>query len=324
MKRNSILRPGLFVFLVAIVMAPPARAQQVVDPFRKAIGQISVEYWQPRLDIYRNAIDRILSPGDLALLNGLRVRWSIMVAEQAELRDSLGLMAGSSLSEGRIDMESSVRRSAEILRTMEQAQEIARRYPAGMSEIGRTVLADFGTFAERLPKETDRLLAQSGITITGEAERERRRTLERMATAIGSESGAAGLRSIYDLAFEPIVLLYNGSDLRQMIAETAGATGIDGTFIPEASLLSQNHPNPASGTTTIDYTLREAAASALIRIYDAAGTEVMTLEEGTRPAGTHSRTIDVSSLPSGSYLYQLVIRTDRGDQLYAKVMRVVR
>ena len=325
MKLHSILRSVLFVCAITIVMARTATAQQQPsDPFRDAVGTVAVEYWQPRLDLYRNAIDRILGNEDLAALNRLRVRWSIMVAEQAEIRDSLRSAASGNGVGGKVDLESPLRRGPEILGIMEQAQQIAARYPAAMSEIGRTVIDDFGAFAEQLPKETDRILARNGIDISGAAAIERRTTLDRMAAAVTSDNGAAGLRAIYDLAFEPIVLLYNGSDLRQMIAETAGSTGIDGTLLPETSLLSQNHPNPASSATTIDYTLRQATPSALIRIYNAAGTEVMTLDEGSRPAGMQSRTVDVSALPSGSYLYQLVIRTDTGTQVFAKVMRVVR
>jgi hypothetical protein len=313
-----------FSALAALLIASvPASAQQP-DPLREAVGQVAVAYWQPLLDSYKSAIDRIVSPEDLATLDRLRVRWSIMIAEQAEAREARKKEAGADGGSGDVDMKVDPMRSAEILATMEQAQEIARRYPAGMSEIGRTVINDFQTFVSRLPGETDRLLAEKRIDIGQGAAAEGRRTLDRMAATVGSEPGAAGLRVAYELAFEPIVLLYNGSDLRQMISQTAGATGIDGSLLPESSLLSQNHPNPASSTTTIDYTLREGTSATSIRIYNAAGTLVMTLDEGARQAGTHSRMIDVSQLPSGSYLYQLVLLTARGEQVSAKMMRVVR
>lgn len=314
----------VLALLSMIAGSAVATAQQPADPTREAIGNIAVDYWPLRLNIYKGAIDRIISADDLVALDRLRVRWGILVAEQAEARNARSSNGAADGTDGTVDLQAGISRGNEILTIMEQAQQIARRYPAGMDEVANLVVEDVVAFIGRLPRETEERLRSSGADMSSATILAGQRTLEGMEMTVASEKGKAGLRMVYDMAFEPIVLLYNGSDLREMIAETGNSVGIDGTTLPASSLLSQNFPNPASSTTTIDYTLRESTSATSIRIYNATGTLILTLDEGSRPAGRHSRMIDVSQLPSGSYLYQLVIGTDQGEQIFAKVMKVVR
>ena len=94
--------------------------------------------------------------------------------------------------------------------------------------------------------------------------------------------------------------------------------------IPSGSVLKQNIPNPARGNTVIKYNLFENTSEVSLKLYDANGSEVMNLTQGSQQIGEHDIKVDVSKLSSGSYLYQLKISTSIGDQVYAKTMQVVK
>ncbi len=66
--------------------------------------------------------------------------------------------------------------------------------------------------------------------------------------------------------------------------------------------VSQNHPNPFSGSTTINYNL-DKAANVNVTIYNVAGAQVMTIAKGLQTAGNHQIQIDASNLPAGVYYY---------------------
>lgn len=301
-----------------------AFAQPPGQQVTMAIGGAAVEYWPSRLNIYKSAIDRIVSADDLAALDRLRVRWSILLAEQEEMRARMAERSGVDGAAGSVDLQAGITRGNEIITIMEQAEQIARRYPGGMQEVATSVIDDVQMFVAQLPGQIEQRLKESGADMSHPDVLAGRETIEKAAGTIATDRGRGGIQMVYEMAFEPIVLLYNGSDLGQMIAQAGQSVGIDGALIPGSTLLGQNFPNPASTTTTIDYTLQESSPGAAIRIYNAAGTLVTTLELGSLTAGRHSRVIDVSRLPSGSYLYQLVIAGERGEQVIAKVMKIVR
>jgi hypothetical protein len=60
-------------------------------------------------------------------------------------------------------------------------------------------------------------------------------------------------------------------------------------------------PNPFNPTTTIEYSLPEAAHVHL-GVYDVAGRHVATLVEGERQAGRQSVVFEGHGLPSGVYM----------------------
>ncbi|MCA9734113.1 T9SS type A sorting domain-containing protein [candidate division KSB1 bacterium] len=68
--------------------------------------------------------------------------------------------------------------------------------------------------------------------------------------------------------------------------------------------LSQNYPNPFNPTTKIDYSLADKGRVSL-KVFDLLGREIITLVEGTRPAGEHTVTFEAGELASGIYIYQL-------------------
>jgi len=70
--------------------------------------------------------------------------------------------------------------------------------------------------------------------------------------------------------------------------------------------IEQNYPNPTSGVTSVRFTLPVDAPSVTLRILDVTG-KVVTTAFANEPmsAGNQSKTLDVTELPSGSYIYEL-------------------
>ena len=82
-----------------------------------------------------------------------------------------------------------------------------------------------------------------------------------------------------------------------------GFTGIEQAQNSGLSV-SQNQPNPFSGTTLVNYTL-DKAANITIDVYNVAGAKVMSIGQGTQAAGSHSVQIDASDLQAGIYYYTI-------------------
>ncbi len=74
--------------------------------------------------------------------------------------------------------------------------------------------------------------------------------------------------------------------------------------------LEQNYPNPivvglnSKATTNIIYQI-ERAGYVTIEVFDLYGRKIMTLIDGVKAAGEHSVEFNLTSLPSGTYIYQL-------------------
>ncbi|MEN8958426.1 MAG: T9SS type A sorting domain-containing protein [Flavobacteriales bacterium] len=80
--------------------------------------------------------------------------------------------------------------------------------------------------------------------------------------------------------------------------------------LEKKSSLFQNYPNPASGITTISYSL-ENESSALIEMIDITGKKVFTSVQGKRNPGNYSLEINTADLNSGIYFYSLIVNGDR-------------
>lgn len=68
--------------------------------------------------------------------------------------------------------------------------------------------------------------------------------------------------------------------------------------------LDQNYPNPFNPKTVISYQL-PVSKLVTLKIYDILGSEVETLVNEEKPAGTHEVIFDAESLGSGIYFYRL-------------------
>jgi len=79
--------------------------------------------------------------------------------------------------------------------------------------------------------------------------------------------------------------------------------------IPAEFSLSQNYPNPFNPKTTIRFTISDLRFTTL-KIYDVLGSEIATLVNEEKPAGSYvvefnSRGLIHQTLTSGVYFYQL-------------------
>ena len=76
-------------------------------------------------------------------------------------------------------------------------------------------------------------------------------------------------------------------------------------------MLYQNYPNPFNPSTKIKYEIpsvgTQHAVSVQLKIYDVLGSEVATLVNEEKSAGSYEVEFDGSSLPSGIYFYQLKV-----------------
>jgi hypothetical protein len=68
--------------------------------------------------------------------------------------------------------------------------------------------------------------------------------------------------------------------------------------------LLQNYPNQFNPNTTINYPLAKEGFVKLT-VYNAVGSKVFVIVNGTKPAGNYSVQFNAGSLASGIYLYRL-------------------
>ncbi len=94
------------------------------------------------------------------------------------------------------------------------------------------------------------------------------------------------------------------------------------TGITESKLVDdwKVYPNPASSSTTINYTLKKDAFVEIV-LLDLTGRTVLVAERLlTQNAGTHQSVIDVSGLSTGTYL----VRINANDQLETRKITLIR
>ncbi len=88
----------------------------------------------------------------------------------------------------------------------------------------------------------------------------------------------------------------------------SGPSSVDEVVTYDGITLWQNFPNPVSDETVITYTV-ERPTDIHLAVYDMQGRELMVLVDGRKEVGEYSATVDVSSIPSGLYLYRLITPT---------------
>jgi hypothetical protein len=82
-----------------------------------------------------------------------------------------------------------------------------------------------------------------------------------------------------------------------------------GTLRPSGCSLGQNYPNPFNPSTSIQYTLTRTSRVEM-KIYTLLGREVLVLDAGVKPEGSHSvswngRDASGNRMPSGVYICRL-------------------
>ena len=73
---------------------------------------------------------------------------------------------------------------------------------------------------------------------------------------------------------------------------------------PIAYVLSQNYPNPFNPTTTINFSITKDGFVSL-KVYDILGSEVASILDEVKTAGSYNILFDASKLSSGIYFYRL-------------------
>ncbi len=330
---------GAALMAMALPVAAQKRKVAAQAPGNPAIeakikaeaGQLASDYWTPKLNSYKVQIDRLLSPTDLDDLNRLRVRWSILLGEQ--LKNIAGRKTTSSNADGETKLEMKVdddeaAKMGEFMEIYTRAQELSGRYRADLTPLGETVVGDVIGFGGALAERSDRFVDEHRNELTDMERQEfagKRKELGDLVEGLKSDEGKKGLTEIYTMAIEPMVMLYNGADLREILQQLGPvAKPVSGVEIPAGSTLQQNFPNPASSRTTVAFNLAEPSSRTTLRLFNAVGDLVATVDLGARPAGEGSAELDVSKLATGSYLYHLTYQTSNGEQVASKRMQVVR
>jgi hypothetical protein len=89
--------------------------------------------------------------------------------------------------------------------------------------------------------------------------------------------------------------------------EYKSTTSVEDEKVVNDFKLYQNYPNPFNPSTTIQYAI-DSRQFVTLKVYDILGKEVVTLVEEFKPAGKYGVSFDASLLPSGVYIYQLIVR----------------
>ena len=138
-----------------------------------------------------------------------------------------------------------------------------------------------------------------------------KRVVDRASATVGIEdyNETDGINYVYNNSYDLTAsVLQSGLAIRFTTEPphvTLGTTGL----VSDGYALLQNHPNPFSDNTNIDYTIPEDC-NLNLRVYDISGQLVRVLETGTKPAGQHRVVWDGKNetgqkMSSGIYFYRL-------------------
>jgi hypothetical protein len=212
---------------------------------------------------------------------------------------------------------------SESSRILVAAWDIADNHRAELDGLKATVISDVTAFTALLREKMSDLVAKHGDELPEEMRSMMTDKLEDDELTNPASNLIKSMEPVYDVIIEPMLLLYNGSDINGVLT-SAIAEPVAGITLEANSTLKQSYPNPASTEATIEYTLQEPSTSTVLRLFDAQGGEVKSVNLGPQPDGRHQTTIDVKDLPPGTYLYHLTVGTPRGEQVFSKTMRIAR
>lgn len=316
----------------------PEDATPVQKQFVDELGTTLFDYWNPRLNDYKRTIDRTLSPTDLQELNELRVRWSILMADVSKQMEHKTAVTEDGEEETDVALSFSDdgdQSFTELFEIWSRTTALAQGYRSGLDNLSEIVLDDaaqFGdeveTFVQDFSQANRSALAkdEKGAELLSHKD-DLNNGINKFQKTLKERKG--DIRQVYGFVIEPIVLLFNGGDLRNMlplqIGKTAGIdAGVVAGLLPVGAVLQQNVPNPASSTTKIRFALAEASSATTLRVYSADGTMVKSIDLGALAPGEQAHDLNVADLANGSYLYHLTVTTQAGEMVYSKVMQVVR
>ncbi len=111
---------------------------------------------------------------------------------------------------------------------------------------------------------------------------------------------------------EPVVVRFKAIDLRNLDnkrTEVAVTYKYEAPFVPKATALMQNFPNPFNPTTVLTYDVA-SAGQVTIRVFDVSGRLIRTLLDARKEIGRHQvewngKNASGSMVPSGIYFYRM-------------------
>ncbi len=334
---RDFMRTPLLALLGVCFIATGLLAQSGLDDLSdthramaEQLGETAVEWWNPRLNKYRRAIDQVLSEEDRAALDQMRIRFAILI-------EKVGPKIGSEFTDEDNGREVNLEveddngdAGMELMEIWMQTVEIAIRYKEDLAPLQKKVFTDVVGFSGELAMTMESWSEKNRAALSADEKgasflsnrEEITMTLKKV------EGMEEEFSSIYGFIVEPLVMLFNGGDLRDMFPGVVGESataGADNLFdlLPASGVLMQNYPNPADQMTTIPLNLKRSG-NASLRVYSESGDLVKSLDLGTLPAGEGKVELETADLANGTYLYQVVLDGSDGEELYAKVMQVVR
>ncbi len=69
--------------------------------------------------------------------------------------------------------------------------------------------------------------------------------------------------------------------------------------------MTQNYPNPAYSTTTINYSLENSSENVVLNVFDMNGKLVKSFDQGNQAAGSYTIQLDVNDFAAGDYIFSL-------------------
>lgn len=92
--------------------------------------------------------------------------------------------------------------------------------------------------------------------------------------------------------------------------------------LPQTIRLEGNYPNPFNPATTLAYALPHTG-TVVVKVFDALGRSVGTMEPGIQNAGRHTLEFDATHLASGVYFYRVDLQDAAGTDVRSTVGRMI-
>jgi len=146
---------------------------------------------------------------------------------------------------------------------------------------------------------------------------------------LSTNNGTSWTEANTGLTNTPVALVVSGSNLfagtdsnrvwRRPLSEMITDVEDQTSELPSQFILKQNYPNPFNPSTKISFTIPERSNVSL-KIFNLLGSEVASLVNEEKPAGSYGVDFNAANLPSGIYFYKL----EAGNYIETKKMVLLR
>ena len=121
------------------------------------------------------------------------------------------------------------------------------------------------------------------------------------------------------IAGEDLSMIQSSADAAQIRYDNSFPTGITPIDLAGVTSLKRIFPNPSSTAATIEFSVKENTRTS-IAVYNTTGQLVKSVFEEQLNAGKYSLNIDVSTIPSGSYM----VRFEAGGVIQTRPLQIVK